>query len=136
MTWDSRPPSTGIASLRDMDEDDSCDDGWKRERGLADLLVIQNPNCRPERLSTRLALTSQCSLVSFFPPHLVVSANRDGKRHGPAVNQTVAARALGWRSEVSAVNSTHGPARHKIAMNRRLNDVFSASESARERVMN
>ena len=42
---------------------------------------------------------------------IVVSAKRDGKRHGPAVNQTVAARALGWRSEVSAVNRTHGPAR-------------------------
>ena len=48
---------------------------------------------------------------------IVVSAKRDGKRHGPAVNQTVAARALGWRSEVSAVNRTHGPARHKFAMN-------------------
>lgn len=42
---------------------------------------------------------------------IVVSAKRDGKRHGPAVNQTVAARALGWRSEVSAVNPTHGPVR-------------------------
>lgn len=42
---------------------------------------------------------------------IVVSAKRDGKRHGPAMNQTVAARALGWRSEVSAVNRTHGPAR-------------------------
>jgi len=42
---------------------------------------------------------------------IVVSATRDGKRHGPAMNQTVAARALGWRSEVSAVNRTHGPAR-------------------------
>jgi hypothetical protein len=42
---------------------------------------------------------------------LVVSAKRDGKRHGPAVNQTVAARAYGWWSEVSAVNRTHGPAR-------------------------
>jgi hypothetical protein len=28
-----------------------------------------------------------------------------------AQNQTVAARALGWRSEASAVNRTHGPAR-------------------------
>ena len=42
---------------------------------------------------------------------IVVSAKRDGKLHGPDVNQTVAARALGWRSEVSAVNRTHGPAR-------------------------
>ena len=42
---------------------------------------------------------------------IVGSARRDGKRHGPDVNQTVAARALGWRSEVSAVNRTHGPAR-------------------------
>ena len=42
---------------------------------------------------------------------IVVSAKRDGKRHGPAVNQTVAARALGWRSEVSVGNRTHGPAR-------------------------
>jgi len=42
---------------------------------------------------------------------IVVTAKRDGKRHGPAVNQTVASRALGWRSEVSAVNRTHGPAR-------------------------
>jgi len=38
---------------------------------------------------------------------------RDGKQHGPAMNQTVAARALGWRSEMSAVNRTHGPARLK-----------------------
>jgi hypothetical protein len=29
------------------------------------------------------------------------------------VNQTVAVRALVWRSEVSAVNRTHGPARRK-----------------------
>jgi len=42
---------------------------------------------------------------------IVVSAKRDGKRHGPDVNRTVAACALGWRSEVSAVNRTHGPAR-------------------------
>ena len=49
---------------------------------------------------------------------------------------TKPARALGWRSEVSAVNRTHGPARHKIAMNRWLNDVFSASESASGWVMN
>src|ERR1017187_7101632 len=38
---------------------------------------------------------------------------RDGKQHGPAMNQTVAARALGWRSEMSAVNRTHWPARRK-----------------------
>ena len=42
---------------------------------------------------------------------IVGSARRDGKRHGPAVNQTVAACALGWQSEVSAVNRTNGPAR-------------------------
>jgi hypothetical protein len=42
---------------------------------------------------------------------IVVSDSRDGKRHGPAMNQTVAARALGWRSEVSADNRSHGPAR-------------------------
>jgi hypothetical protein len=41
-----------------MDEDDFCDDGWKRKHGLADLLVIQNPNCRPELL-TRLPLLGQ-----------------------------------------------------------------------------
>ena len=44
---------------------------------------------------------------------IVVSTKHDGKRHGPAVNQTVAVRALVWRSEVSAVNRTHGPARRK-----------------------
>ena len=48
---------------------------------------------------------------SWRNERIVVSAKRDGKRHGPSVNQTVAARALGWRSEVSAVNRTHGPAR-------------------------
>ena len=60
-----------------------------------------------------------------FSPHLealrqpspLQMLRRNGKRHGPAINQTVAARALGSRSEVSAVNPTHGPARHKFAMN-------------------
>ncbi len=42
---------------------------------------------------------------------IVVSAKRDGKRHGPPMIQTVAARAVGWRSEMSAANRPHGPAR-------------------------
>lgn len=42
---------------------------------------------------------------------IVVFSKRDGTRHGSAVYKTVAARALGWRCEVSAVNRTHGPAR-------------------------
>ena len=72
----------------------------------------------------------RCRLIRLFFPHdrngktvgaagrrggrnerIVVSATRDGKLHGPAMNKTVAARALGWRSEMSAVNRTHGPAR-------------------------
>lgn len=55
---------------------------------------------------------------------IVVSAKRDGKRPGPDVNQTVAARALGWRSEVSAVNRTHGPAR---CLHRNESDDFAMS---------
>jgi len=42
---------------------------------------------------------------------IVVSAKRDGKRHGPPMIQTVAARAVGWRSEMSTANRPHGPAR-------------------------
>lgn len=56
---------------------------------------------------------------------MVVSAKRDGKRHGPDINQTVAARALGWRSEVSAVNRTHGPARYSTG--NYAKDVFVSS---------
>ena len=41
----------------------------------------------------------------------VGSAKRDGQRHGPPMIQTVAARAVGWRSEMSAANRPHGPAR-------------------------
>jgi hypothetical protein len=36
---------------------------------------------------------------------------RDGQRHGPLIIPTVAARAVGWRSEMSAASRPHGPAR-------------------------
>jgi len=42
---------------------------------------------------------------------IVMSAKRDGKRHGPPMSQAVAARAVGWRSEMSTANRPHGPAR-------------------------
>ena len=63
---------------------------------------------------------------------IVVSAKRDGKRHGPPMIQTVAARALGWRSEVSAVNRTHGPARRSFLweLPGHFANDFSASKTA------
>ena len=57
------------------------------------LEVVSSPNLQPQHIS----FLSIPAADDTFVEDVAVSAKRGGKRHGPAVNQTVAARALGWR---------------------------------------
>jgi hypothetical protein len=92
----------------------------ERKRGGGDFLValIRIPLVRRtfnnslDRSIVSGLRTERLGSSDRFPAgHASRSAKRDGKRHGPPMIQTVAARAVGWRSEMSTANRPHGPAR-------------------------